>query len=121
MRCLWCVFYCAIEPDWLLDLFPDRVRERAGVEWNRSAERVEAVSALLYDNLVIEERRSGAPDPEQAAALLAERAAEEAGIEKFVDPEEWAQFLARVAFASEHAPIKKLEVKEEAFANFAAG
>ncbi|MGB6942093.1 MAG: ATP-dependent helicase HrpB [Bryobacteraceae bacterium] len=103
--------YCAIEPDWLLDLFPDRVKERAGVEWNRSAARVEAVSALLYDNLVIEERRSGAPDPEQAAALLAERAME-AGIEKFVDPEEWAQFLARVAFASEHAPIKKLEVKE---------
>ena len=76
--------YCAIEPAWLLDLFPDRVTERAGVEWNRSAERVEAVSALLYENLVIEETRSGAPDPEQAAALLAERALE-AGIERFVD------------------------------------
>ncbi len=103
--------YCAIEPDWLLDLFPDRVKERAGVEWNRSAERVEAVSALLYDNLVIEETRSGAPDPEQAAALLADRAIE-AGIEKFVDPDEWAQFLARVAFASEHASIQKLNIDE---------
>ncbi len=101
--------YCAIEPAWLLDLFPDRVKERAGVEWNRTAERVEAVSALLYENLVIEETRSGAPDPEQAAALLAERALE-AGIERFLDRDELQQFLARVAFASEHAAIARLDV-----------
>lgn len=102
--------YCAIEPAWLLDLFLERVTERAGVEWNRSAERVEAVSALLYDNLVIEETRSGAPDPEQAAAMLAERAIE-AGIERFVDREELDQFLARLAFASEHASIPKMDVE----------
>ena len=103
--------YCAIEPAWLLDLFPDRVTERAGVEWNRTADRVDAVSALLYDNLVIEETRSGAPDPDQAAALLAERAID-AGIEHFVDPQELQQCLARIAFASEHAPIPKLDVKD---------
>lgn len=103
--------YCAIEPAWLLDLFPDRVRERAGVEWNRTAERVDAVSALLYENLVIEETRSGAPDPELAAAMLAKRALDE-GIERFVDPAELDQFLARVAFASEHAPIAKFEIKD---------
>jgi ATP-dependent helicase HrpB len=100
--------YCAIQPEWLLDLFPDRVKERAGVEWNRKAERVDAVSALLYDNLVIEETRSGDPDPEQAAALLTERALE-GGIEKFVDQDEWAQFLARMAFASQHASLPKLD------------
>ena len=103
--------YVAIEPGWLLDLFPNRVKERAGVEWNRTAERVEAVSALLYENLVIEETRSGAPDPEQAAALLVERALE-AGIDRFVDRDEWQQFVARVAFASEHASIKKLDFTE---------
>jgi ATP-dependent helicase HrpB len=101
--------YCAIEPAWLLDLFPDRVKERAGVEWNRSAERVEAVSALLYENLAIEETRSGAPDPDQAAAMLADRALE-AGIERFVDREELDQFLARIAFASDHASIAKLDL-----------
>ncbi len=47
----------------MLDLFPDRVKERAGVEWNRTAERVDAVSALLYENLVIEETRSGRRNP----------------------------------------------------------
>ena len=76
--------YCAIQPGWLIDLFPDRVRERSGVEWNRTAERVDASSALLYEGLVIEETRSGAPDPEQAATLLAERAIE-LGVERFID------------------------------------
>jgi ATP-dependent helicase HrpB len=109
--------YCAIEPAWLLDLFPDRVTERAGVEWNRVAERVEAVSALLYENLVIEETRSGAPDPEKAAELLAERALD-AGVERFVDRDELDQFLARVAFASEHAAIAKLDAKLDIDAAF---
>jgi ATP-dependent helicase HrpB len=92
--------YCAIEPDWLIDMFPDRVRERTGVDWNRTAERVEAVNALVYDNLVIQETRSGTPDLELAAALLAERALE-AGLGRFVDGEALNGFLARIAFASE--------------------
>jgi ATP-dependent helicase HrpB len=66
------------------------------------------VSALLYENLVLEETRSGALDPEQAAELLAEKALE-AGIEHFVDRAELQQFLARVEFASGHAPIAKLD------------
>jgi ATP-dependent helicase HrpB len=101
--------YCVIKPDWLVDLFPDRVKERSGVEWNRAAERVEAVSALLYENLVIEETRSGTPDPEQAAVMLADRALE-GGIERFVDREDLDQFLARVAFASDHASLAKLDI-----------
>ena len=105
--------YCAIQPEWLIDLFPDRVRERSGVEWNRAAERVDATSALLYDGLVIEETRSGSPDPEQAAALLAERALE-LGIERFVDRDQLDEFLARVSFASEHAAVPKIDV-ESAF------
>ena len=111
--------YSPIEPEWLIDLFPNHVRERAGVEWNRTAERVEAVSALLYDNLVIEETRSGAPDPEPAAALLAERAIE-AGVQRFVDPDELNGFLARVAFASEHASVPKIDI-ESAFRELCRG
>ena len=102
--------FCPIEPEWLVDLFPGRVCERSSVEWNRSAERVEAVSALLYDNLVIEETRSGAPDPEQASAMLAEKALE-AGIDRFVNPDALNELLARIAFASEHSSIPKLDVE----------
>ena len=36
----------AIRPEWLLDMFPNRVREEWAVDWNRKAERVEATSAL---------------------------------------------------------------------------
>jgi hypothetical protein len=49
-----------IEPEWLLDLFPDRVREAVELEWSDPAERVEAFSRLTYDGLVIEESRSQA-------------------------------------------------------------
>jgi ATP-dependent helicase HrpB len=70
-----------IEPEWLIELFPDYVREKSGVEWNRLTERVEAVSALLYDELVIQESRGALPDPEAAAELLAQKALE-AGIDR---------------------------------------
>ena len=98
---------CPIQPDWLLDLFPERVTERAGVEWNRQGSRVESVSAILYDALVIDETRGGVIDEEAAAALLASKAVE-AGIERFVDPEELEAFLARVEFAAQHSGIKPI-------------
>jgi ATP-dependent helicase HrpB len=92
-----------IEPEWLIELFPDRVREQSGVEWNRQTERVEAVSALLYDELVIQESRGAMPDPEAAAQLLAQKALE-AGIDRFVDRNALDEFLARVEFAGVEAP-----------------
>ena len=56
-----------IEPEWLLD----RTTERVRFEWNRSAERVEQVSALVYDQLVIEETRAPAAACAEAGELLA--------------------------------------------------
>ena len=95
-----------IEPEWLLDLFPERVRETALVEWNRAGERVESVSAIMFDQIAIETRR-GTPDPQAAGALLAEKAME-AGFARFADPEEIEAFLARVNFASQHGPLPPL-------------
>jgi ATP-dependent helicase HrpB len=54
---------------------------------------------MLYDGLVIAETRSGAPDPVQASALLAEKALE-TDLGRFVDREALADFLARVNFAA---------------------
>jgi len=96
----------AIEPDWLLDLFPERIRERTSVEWNREAERVEAVSALLFDEIVIEESRR-APEPEAAAKMLAEKALA-AGLERFVDRDAVEAFLHRVNFAAAHGPVPEI-------------
>ncbi len=92
-----------IEPEWLIELFPENVREQSSVEWNRATERVEAVSALLYDELVIQESRGAMPDAEAAAELLARKALE-AGIERFVDQDVLNEFLARVEFGGFPAP-----------------
>jgi ATP-dependent helicase HrpB len=83
-----------IEPEWLLDLFPERVHEVSQTEWNRAARRVEAVTALMFDGIVIEQSR-GAPDPDEAAAMLAQKALE-AGLGA---SDEIDAFLARAKFA----------------------
>ncbi|MCC7499348.1 MAG: ATP-dependent helicase HrpB [Bryobacterales bacterium] len=93
-----------IEAEWLLDLFPGRLTVRTRVEWNRAAERVETVSAVMFDQLVIEESHSGATDPEQASELLALKAVE-AGVEKLFDRGPVDAFLARLAFASQHSGL----------------
>jgi ATP-dependent helicase HrpB len=92
-----------IEPEWLIDLFPDRVREQSNVTWNRVTERVEAVSVLLYDELVIQESRNALPNVEAAAEMLAQKALE-AGIERFVDVNALDEFLARVELAGFDPP-----------------
>jgi ATP-dependent helicase HrpB len=83
-----------IQPEWLLD----RATERTSLEWNRPANRVEQVSALLYDQLVIEETRAPAAPGEDAARLLEQKAIE-AGIERFVARDAWEQLRARAQFA----------------------
>ena len=92
-----------IEPEWLIDLFPDRVKDQAGVVWNHVAERVDAVSTLLYDELVVQESRGAVPDVQAAADLLAQKALE-AGIERFVDTGVLNEFMARVEFAGFEMP-----------------
>ena len=100
-----------IEPEWLIELFPDRVSERSTLEWNRTADRVDAVSALLYDELVIQESRGALPDAEAAAELLAQKALE-AGIDRFVDKEALQEFVARVTFAGFAAPDLEQGLRE---------
>lgn len=91
-----------IEPEWLLDLFPDRVRDESEVRWHAQGERVEATSRLVYDGLVLEESKTRAPD-DAAARVLAE-AALARGPAAFVEEGDLDRFLGRVAFLREHAP-----------------
>lgn len=95
---------CArMEAEWLLDLFPERMRDESLLAWNRSAERVDQLDRLCYESLILEES-SGLPrDPEAASQLLAEKALE-AGIERFTEADKLAELLGRIAFAGEPAP-----------------
>jgi ATP-dependent helicase HrpB len=92
-----------IEPEWLIDLFPDHVTEQSSVVWNHVAERVDAVSALRYDELVIQESSGAVPDAQAAAEMLAQKALE-AGIDRFVDVDALNEFVGRAEFAGFKAP-----------------
>jgi ATP-dependent helicase HrpB len=97
----------AIEPEWLIDLFPDHITERDAVEWNRAAERVDRITSLEYDGLVLYESRGATPDPAKASALLAEKALEQ-DIGRFVDPQRLAEFRARVEYAAARTSMQPL-------------
>ncbi|HZS55633.1 MAG TPA: ATP-dependent helicase HrpB [Bryobacteraceae bacterium] len=92
-----------IEPDWLLEYFPDRLETCEELSWNRGAERVEQLSFFRYDKLKIDETRSVPRDRDAVADLLCAKAME-AGIARFADIEELNRFLRRVRFAHQHAP-----------------
>ena len=111
----------AIEPEWLVDLFPDRLRETNTLEWQRAGERVEAVTSLLFEQIPLETRRT-TPDPEAAGVFLAHKAVE-AGLARFADVEEIAAFQTRVNFAAQHGPLARLDdaAIEAALASLAAG
>lgn len=87
----------AIEIDWLLDLFPDEIRESNEAHWSVQAERVEASSRLTYGQLILAESRIKRANEEEAARILA-GAALAAGVSAFADPAEINQLLARVEF-----------------------
>lgn len=109
----------AIEPEWLLDLFPERVREISRLEWNRTAERVEQVDALMFGEIAINESR-GSPGADAAAALLAEKALE-AGIARFADAEEIADWEGRMRFASEQGQAGDLPEASDALRELCTG
>jgi ATP-dependent helicase HrpB len=90
------------------------MREETAVVWNRQAERADTVSRLLYGELVLQESNR-APDPNDAAALLAEKALE-AGIARFVEEEMLDDLAGRPEFAGHEAA----EIRES-FKDFCQG
>lgn len=103
----------AIEPEWLLDLFAEAMRETTEARWNAQAERVEVVRRLVYDQLVLDEKRSTERGNEEASAVLAE-AALAVGPRSFIEEDDLARFLARVEFLARTFPEAAVHVFDEA-------
>ncbi len=97
----------AIEPEWLIDLFADSLRETVEATWNAQHERVEVAERMLFDQLVIDERRSHTARGLEVAKVLAE-AALSAGWQKFADEDAVQKFLARVQFVAQHFPESEM-------------
>ncbi len=101
-------FACPIEPDWLLDYFPEKIQTHEALVWNREGERVEQVNSLRYEQLTIDESRSASTDAETVAEMLAEKA-KETGLSRFIDEDEVQRFLQRLRFAAAYSPELKIE------------
>jgi len=107
--------FARIEPEWLLDHFPEQVREESVLVWNRQAERVDAVSRLVFGSLVLQQSTEAPADRAAASQLLAEKALE-AGIARFVEEDLLEDLLGRLEFAGIEAPVI-----EDCFKEFCGG
>jgi ATP-dependent helicase HrpB len=102
----------AIEPEWLLELFADRVVATTEIKWDREHERVEVFEHLSYDGLVLDESRANSTTgPEISRAL--EEAVLEKGWQSFVATDVIDRFLARVAFVAQVFPEAGIKALDE--------
>jgi ATP-dependent helicase HrpB len=93
----------AIEPDWLLELFPQVVRSSRACEWNAAKKRVEAIERLQYGALVLDETRTTTATGDDVTQVLADEACK-AGPSAFCKPDELERLLARVKLLAQHVP-----------------
>jgi len=103
----------AIEPEWLLDLFTERIRETVDVEWNAQGERVETVSRLWYEAITLDESRTTSGAGDETVAKVLAGAALSAGYETLIDRAAVTRFLARVEFIRQAFPEINLPVLGE--------
>lgn len=92
-----------IEPEWLLDLFPERVEEVDRRAFNPETERVERTTGLRYGALMIEETVAPAPPDDETSRLLAE-AVLARGVDRLPGADTLRSLLERLAFARSQAP-----------------
>ncbi|MDB4929525.1 MAG: ATP-dependent helicase HrpB, partial [Myxococcaceae bacterium] len=107
---------CVVEPEWLMELFPEAVIDAVEARWVAADERVDPVRVMRYRGLVLDESRP-APSPE-VDRLVTERLLEEArrkGLRSFVeDADAVDRWLARVAFVAERSPALGLPTDADA-------
>jgi ATP-dependent helicase HrpB len=93
----------AVEPEWLLELFPERVIDQTSLTFDAKTERVEALQTLSYEGLVLDQASAaGVSGPLVTERLI--QAAVDFGIEKFFDVEAVATLRARTLFAATSDP-----------------
>lgn len=103
-----------IEPEWLLELFPEQLTDLDALEWNPEQERVDRVTRLSFGPLVLEEKKQPAQPSEESAKLLAEKALH-LGIEKFADKDALDAFAARLEILKKAFPEANFPSVDEAF------
>ena len=93
----------AIEPEWLLELFPERIRDQTDLTFDKKTERVTALQVLSYDGMLLDSAaHADVTGPEVTQKLVA--AAQEHGLGKFFDLEAVSELRERALFASKVDP-----------------
>lgn len=92
-----------IEPDWLIDLFAERIRDTADLAFDEAKQVVTGGSKMLYDALAIAESPGFDVNDPAVADLLFERAKSK-GARAFAPEGELDRWLARVRFAATQDP-----------------
>lgn len=112
----------AIESDWLLDLFLDRITEVDELVWHAQRQRVERVRKLQFGALTIDESSDveGARAMPQPAATLLAKQALAFGIEHFVDKDALAQWRARVLTVANATGDASLQVSDSRISDILA-
>jgi ATP-dependent helicase HrpB len=88
-----------IEPEWLIDLFEDRIRESAELTFDEAKGVVTGRSRMLYDALAIAESPGTDANDPRMAEMLFERA-KARGARSFAPEGALDRWLARVRFAA---------------------
>jgi ATP-dependent helicase HrpB len=88
----------AIEPEWLIELFPASIVERREVRWSATSESVETREEMTMDGLVLWSAEGGEAPEDEVSRVLAE-AALAAGPRAFVAADALDLWLARARFA----------------------
>jgi ATP-dependent helicase HrpB len=92
-----------IEPEWLIDLFEERIREAADLTFDEAKGAVTGGSKMLYDALAIAETPGFDRSDPRVADVLYERAAAR-GPRAFAPEGALDRFLARARFAATQDP-----------------
>jgi ATP-dependent helicase HrpB len=93
----------AIRVEWLEELFPQSIRRVRSATFDESRGKVVGLRQTFYRDLLVDETRDAAVDPEHAAAALAEALRPRAR-EIFASDEAAQNVLARVALLRQHMP-----------------
>lgn len=102
----------AIEAEWLLDHFPDRVVDEEVLAFDATRGRVTGRSTMRYEGLELEATQLRTL-PARASELLFD-AAVAAGLDRFVEAEVRHELVARVRFVVQHRPALAEAVADEA-------
>jgi ATP-dependent helicase HrpB len=101
-----------IEPEWLIELFEDSIREVADLAFDESKGAVTGASRMMYGALAIAESQGFDRTDPKVAALLFERATAR-GARSLVADEDLTRWLARARFAASQDPSLRAPTDED--------